>query len=162
MAEKPGKSEVKLDREGLRSFIENEVKPFLDEIRKMNQPSSFAPSMAQILGKEDYDNKDWFGMETPLAIGKMGSKDAGGFGDVHGQQLNDQITESGNSFLEILRTHEELFGDIVDGLESTIKELFKTRDGGLEKIEGQKFLDYFTDVDQILQETGSAGKDAKH
>ncbi|HEY5833942.1 type VII secretion system-associated protein [Streptomyces sp.] len=144
---------MKLDKEGIRQFVENEVKPFLAEIVKMTKPDTFAPSLAQIIGKDQYDNPDWFGLVTPLAIGLMGAENG------PGAPLNKKVATSGESVVETLELHRELFTEIEQALEETVEKLFKAQGDNLEKVDGDKFMDFFTDVDDILADSGSNERD---
>ncbi|MEU9386041.1 type VII secretion system-associated protein [Streptomyces sp. NPDC048279] len=151
MADKP--KNLHLDREGLQRFIDEDVQPFIDEIVKLTNPDGFAPSLSQILGKEDYDNPDWFGLRLPLSIGLMAED-----GDTKGKNLSDEITKAAQSVLTVLTQQQKLFKEFKEGLEETCGKLLKSRDDSLEKIDGERFLDKISDVDSALTEAGQGGK----
>ncbi|CAM5235535.1 type VII secretion system-associated protein [Streptomyces fumanus] len=153
MPEKSG-TKLALDKEGINRFLTEDVKPFLKAILDLRKAEGDTPSISQLLGLEQYDDKNLFGLTMPLALGLM-TNDQGG-GVVNGPHLNTEVEEVAQSILEVMDQQEELFEEFIQGLEATLKELFDSRDVSLEKIDGEKFLDHLTDVDAIMQESGKS------
>ncbi|MEU3516881.1 type VII secretion system-associated protein [Streptomyces sp. NPDC006654] len=150
MANKTGPV-LALDEQGIKRFIHEELEPFIADLAKLRRPDGSIPSMAQLLGKDQYEDKSLFDLAVPLAIGNMT-----GEGDkVNGNHLNEEAKKVAESILTILDQQEDLFGEMKQGLEKTLRDLFTAQDGSLEKIDGEKFLDLLSDVDAILSDTGS-------
>jgi hypothetical protein len=156
MADAP---KLTMDKAGLQAFIDNDVKPFLKEIEKLSDEDSFGPSVWHILGKKDYANTDLLGLELPLSVGLMTGDSAKGLGDVKAGPLSDQITKLAEGIITILETHKELFEEVIDALETTMEKLLKQQGDNLTKIDGEKFVDIFEDVDEILSGSSGGGGD---
>ncbi|MFJ4152948.1 type VII secretion system-associated protein [Streptomyces galbus] len=147
-------NKLSLDKEGVTRFINEDVKPFLKAILDLKKAQGDSPSVSQLLGLEEYDDKNMFGLTTPLALGLMTTDQGGSL--VNGSHLNTEVKEVAQSILDVIDQQEDLFQEFIEGLEDTLKELFNSQDVSLEKIDGEKFLDNLTDVDSIMQETGQS------
>jgi hypothetical protein len=147
---------VNLNKSWLQSFIDNDIIPFKDEIRKIglegNSPVDgvLVPALADLVaagGKTAAGFLD--GQVKPLAIGTMAGETGG---RTNGGNVKDKLNELITQVNAILKQQGELFGEIEDDLKATILKMFKTQDESLDKIDGKKFVDFFEDVDSILSE----------
>lgn len=161
MADKPP---VNLNKAWLKSFLDNDVVPFLAAVKKIredgNDPGGvLVPGMRNLQSGEKGGKKApgfYDGQKVPLAIGLMaGDKD----GRTNGGYLINSLTTMVDQIDEILKFQVELFGEIEDNLEDTIAEMFKTQDDNLEKIDGKKIINFFEGVDEVLSEGGGGSKD---
>ncbi|MCX5400452.1 type VII secretion system-associated protein [Streptomyces sp. NBC_00102] len=146
-------NKLALDKAGIQRFITEDVKPFLKAILDLRKADGSTPSMGQLLGLEQYDDKSLFGLRMPLAIGVMADDKAGGI--VNGNRINSEVSAVAESILKIMDEQEELFNEFIQGLEATLKDLFDSQNVNLEKIDGEKFLDNLTDVDSLILEAGT-------
>lgn len=152
MAGDPKEPKLEFDKAGIRQFIEEEIKPFLAEVDKMTRGDSFAPSLAQIVGKDNPDNPDWFGLRTPLAIGFMATGEKS-----FTTGLPDEVNTSALSVVTVLETQYELFDEIVKCAEEMVDKYLKAENDTLVKIDGEDVIEEFWGVDQILSQGGTGG-----
>jgi hypothetical protein len=143
---------VNLDKAWLEKFLSQDIKGFSEEIRKIQGDGTDAPALANLLPEGERPAGTLAGASVPLTIGGM-LKDT----LTNGQRLNQAVVDMITEIVTILEEQKTLFSSIEDGLESTIEELFKTQGDNLEKIDGQKLLDIFSDVDDVLG--GGSGED---
>ncbi|MFJ7078534.1 type VII secretion system-associated protein [Streptomyces sp. NPDC098781] len=148
MTDKHGEP-LKLDKEGLQRFIEDEVRPFITELKEMTEPTLYGPSLAQVIGREEMDRKELWGLAVPLAIGNMAGGD-GKFPDVKGRELSDKVIAAAESVIDVIDSHIKLFTEMEEGLLTTVKTLFKEQENSLEKMPGDKIMEVFEDVDYYL------------
>jgi hypothetical protein len=153
MADDSKEPKLEFDKEGIRQFIEEEIKPFLREVDKMTRSDSFAPSLAQIIGKDNPDNPDWFGLRTPLAIGFM----ATGEGPFK-TGLPEEVNKSAQSVVTVLETQYELFDEIIKCAEEMVDKYLKAEGDTLVKIDGEDIIEEFWGVDQLLSQGGTGNK----
>ncbi|MBT2899184.1 MULTISPECIES: type VII secretion system-associated protein [unclassified Streptomyces] len=161
MAEAPA---LNLNKAWLQSFLDNDLVPFLAEIKKMRDDGTTSngttvPGIPSLQGGEDgsataagfYD-----GQKKPLAIGTMAADENG---RTNGGYLVKCLNGLVDQLDDILKLQVELFEQIEEDLEDTIEELFKTQDGNLEKIDGKDMIDFFEGVDEVLSESAGGGSD---
>ncbi|MFD4022109.1 type VII secretion system-associated protein [Streptomyces sp. NPDC058576] len=155
MAEAPA---LNLNKAWLQSFLDNDLVPFLAEVKKMREDGTTTdgktvPGIPMLQGGEDgsataagfHD-----GQAKPLAIGSMARDEAG---RTNGGYLVKSLNGLIDQLDDILKLQVELFEQIEEDLEATIEELFKTQDGNLDKIDGKDMIDFFEGVDEVLSES---------
>ncbi|MFE6777593.1 type VII secretion system-associated protein [Streptomyces sp. NPDC057702] len=154
MADKPP---VNLDKTWLTNFQTQDVQKFLGEIKKIQGDGEYAPALANLI-KGGTRSKDVpAGILLPLSIGGMAGEGTGTNGDL----LQSGVTEMIKVIVKIFADQKLLFEAIDAGITDTLEDLLKTQGENLEKIEAEKFLDIFEDVDDLLGDggSGSGGKD---
>ncbi|WP_405549577.1 type VII secretion system-associated protein [Streptomyces globisporus] len=155
MAEAPA---LNLNKAWLQSFLDDDLVPFLAEIKKMREDSTDGVPAIPSLQGGDAGSKTaagfFDGQAKPLAIGTMA-------GDENGRTNGGYLVKCLNGLVDqiddILKLQIELFEQIEEDLEETIAELFKTQDGNLEKIDGKDLVDFFGGVDEVLSESAGGG-----
>lgn len=154
----PSTGKLGLNKAGLQAFLDNRVRPFEDEYRKivLDDPS-YGWTMGTLLGKTDRDTEneqvlDDYDLGRPLAIGRLALES-----ELHGYglALNGGIEKMATSLVKIYEDDAKLFGDFVTNLETTIETLLKTQSSSLVNVDGQSFLDAFEDVSEDLGSSGS-------
>ncbi|PWI13053.1 hypothetical protein DI272_02060 [Streptomyces sp. Act143] len=154
---------VNLNKAWLQGFLDNDVIPFADELRKMGLPGT-APGDSTLEVPALVDLEEGGGTragfltgqdKNPIAIGLMAGDNSWTNGQYVVKALNTFIGE----ITGILKQQGELFEEIQDSLEDTIEKLFKTRDENLDKIKGEDFIDFFEDVDSVLSDGSGSGDD---
>lgn len=147
---------VNLNKAWLQKFIDNDVIPFKDEIRKIglegNSPVDgvLVPALADLVAAGGKTAAGFLDAQVkPIAIGSMAAEKGG---RTNGGNVAGKLDELIKQVTEILTQQGELFGEIEDDLKQTIAKMFKTQDESLDKIDGKKFVDFFEDVDGILSE----------
>ncbi|WP_405389894.1 type VII secretion system-associated protein [Streptomyces sp. NBC_01102] len=150
---------VNLDKAWLQNFLDRDIGGFSEEIRKiqgdgLSADGGFVPALANLLPEGDLPDGTLAGAVLPLTIGGM-TKDT----VTNGQHLNKAVVAMITEVTGILDDQKILFESIEDSLETTIEKLFKTQGENLEKIEGQKFLDIFSDVDDVIGGSGGGDDD---
>ncbi|WP_299531695.1 type VII secretion system-associated protein [uncultured Streptomyces sp.] len=147
---------VNLDKAWLQSFLDTDVKHFLAEIKKIMADGTVGgevvPALFNLLPAGEHGSGVLPGAALPLTIGGM-LKDA----ETNGSHLDTALTELITAVHTIFKDQKLLFESIEDGLEDTLEQLFKTQGENLEKIDGEKLLDIFSDVDDNLG--GGNGED---
>ncbi|NBM15786.1 type VII secretion system-associated protein [Streptomyces sp. GC420] len=147
---------VNLDKAWLENFLNTDVRLFLGEIKKIMADGTVGgeviPTLYNLLPAGEHGAGVLPGAALPLTIGGM-LKD----GETNGANLDKAITELITAVHTVYKDQKLLFESIEDGLEETLEKLFKTQGENLEKIDGEKLLDIFSDVDQNL--AGSGGDD---
>jgi hypothetical protein len=153
---------LKLDKAGLQDFLDHQVTPFQDSLRKIADDDPTAgPSMASITGTGTItpSENNTFGMEKPLSIGLMGS--SGGFngsGDATtGAALNAKLTTVAKSVITVYTAQTKLFGDLHDNLGTTITTLFDAQHTNLSTIDGKTFLDDLGNLPDDFQPSNTTG-----
>ncbi|MFI5479654.1 type VII secretion system-associated protein [Streptomyces rubiginosohelvolus] len=159
MAEAPA---LNLNKAWLQNFLDDELVPFLAEIKKMREDGTATdgttvPGIPTLQGGEDgsataagfHD-----GQKKPLAIGTMAADENG---RTNGGYLVKCLNGLVDQLDDILKLQVELFEQIEEDLKDTIEELFKTQDGNLEKIDGKDMIDFFEGVDEVLSESAGGG-----
>ncbi|MEU8522904.1 type VII secretion system-associated protein [Streptomyces sp. NPDC048577] len=140
---------VNLDKAWLEKFLKEDIFNFREELRKILLDGEYdkksAPSLPNLLPGGDIPDGTPSEAALPLTIGGM-VKDA----RTNGEALVGSITEVIGAIDVILKNQAILFEDIEDNLGASIEELFKTQGDNLAKIDGQKLLDVFEDVDDSL------------
>lgn len=148
MADKPP---VNLDRAWLERFLDD-VRDFQEEIRKITADGPNAPALYNLLPEGEHGEGVLPGAVLPLTIGGMA-----GDGITNGKHLSGSVVELIKAVNVVLENQKVLFDSIEEGLETTLDELFKAQGDNLEKIDGEMFLDVFSDVDEVL--SGGRGED---
>ncbi|MFI5998691.1 type VII secretion system-associated protein [Streptomyces sp. NPDC051362] len=133
-----------LDSHGIQTFIENDLAIFISEFEKIrkddpNGARALKTMLAGTATPETLDENQF------AAMGLMAADDS-----VHGQSLIKSITTVAASVDDDMAMNHTLFKDIDRDLRETVKTLLKTQDANLSSIDGEKFLDIFTDVDDDL------------
>jgi hypothetical protein len=148
---------VNLDKAWLENFADHDIQTFKDEIKKIMGDGTAAdggvvPALSNLLPEGEHGSAVLPGAILPLSIGGM-VKDA----DTNGQHLNTAVVKLITDITAIFDEQKILFDSIDENLRTSIEKLFKAQDDNLEKIDGQKLLDIFSDVDDILG--GGSGKE---
>ncbi|MDX3850297.1 type VII secretion system-associated protein [Streptomyces sp. AK02-01A] len=148
---------VNLDKAWLENFLNQDIETFKEEIRKILGDGTLSdggvvPALSNLLPEGDLGEDALPGGALPLTIGGM-VKD----GATNGQHLSTAVVKMITDVTAILDDQKILFDSIDENLQTTLEKLFKAQGENLEKIDGQKFLDIFSDVDDILG--GNSGGD---
>ncbi|MFC4508302.1 MULTISPECIES: type VII secretion system-associated protein [Streptomyces] len=135
---------TRLDSRGIQTFIETTLAEFLAEFEKIRKddPNSARALKTMLAGTATPETLD---ENQFAAIGLMAADDS-----VHGQSLIKTITTVAGSVDDEMAANHTLFKDIDRDLRETVKTLLTTQDTNLSSIDGEKFLDIFTDVDDDL------------
>jgi len=144
---------VNLNKAWLETFRQD-VQGFLEEIRKVQGDGVSAPALANLLPAGEHPKGTLPGATLPLTIGGMIAD-----GETNGQYLSEAVVEMITSVTTIFDEQEILFESIVESLQTSIDTLFTTQGENLEKIDGQKLLDIFSDVDDVLAGGSGEGDD---
>ncbi|WP_327694984.1 type VII secretion system-associated protein [Streptomyces sp. NBC_00459] len=153
---------VNLDKAWLQSFLTKDVGPFREELRRMGLPDKspidsdvIVPALADLVADGGNTAAGFLdGQVKPIAIGTM-AKESGG--RTNGGNVSTKLAELIEQVTGILAFQGELFAEIEDDLEETIKKMFSAQDQNMEKIDGKKFVNFFEDVDDILSEGPGSG-----
>ncbi|WP_369033308.1 MULTISPECIES: type VII secretion system-associated protein [Streptomyces] len=147
---------VNLNKAWLQAFLTDDIGPFRVAISALNgegeSPIDSVPVPAVFdLVAEGGGTAVGFldGQVKPLAIGTMATETGG---RTNGGNVATKLAELVEQVTAILKHQGELFEEIEDDLEATIKDMFKTQDENMDKIDGKKFVNFFEDVDSILSE----------
>lgn len=141
---------VNLDKAWLENFLNHDIAEFIAEIKKImgdgaGPDGAVVPALDALLPTGAHGDWALPGAELPLTIGGM-AKDS----VTNGQHIKDAVVELIGAVTTILEDQKLLFDDIDDNLRTSIETLFKTQGDNLAKIDGDKFLDIFSDVDESL------------
>ncbi|MEU3185083.1 type VII secretion system-associated protein [Streptomyces sp. NPDC006923] len=150
---------VNLDKAWLENFLNQDIETFKEEIRKILGDGTLSdgavvPALSNLLPEGDLGEDALPGAALPLTIGGM-VKDA----STNGQHLSTAVVKMITDVTAILDDQKILFDSIDENLQTTLEKLFKTQGENLEKIDGEKFLDIFSDVDEILGGNGDEDDD---
>ncbi|MFJ3672575.1 type VII secretion system-associated protein [Streptomyces sp. NPDC090106] len=145
-----------LDGKSLSSFIETELKDFVEQTKNIRQDKTDSGD-ARPPGRALKSLVD--GTTTPetlqqnqfLALGPMVSD-----GLTHGKNLIEATTKSAKSIDGILEAQERLFRDIDRDFRQTLKLMGNTQSDNIAEINAEKFLDIFEDVDNDLSPTSTS------
>lgn len=171
MAEDPGKPPLVMDKAWIKKFLDVDIADFQSELKKILTDQVPADLIATILSafttgslddviptvstlQEDGEKPDYVlsGSTWPLVIGNMA-----GSATVHGKAVTGGVTAMAATLTGILEDQQTLFDDIEDNLRDAMDTLFKAQGDSLDKVDGEKLLDAFEDVDDDL--TGGEGED---
>lgn len=135
---------TRLDAASLKTFREHDLAEFITDLKNImkDDPNGVRSLHSVVKG---ITSPDYIGENAVLGIGLMAGDDT-----VYGKTLLASVLSSATSIDTILEAQGKLFGDIDDNLESTITTLLKTQDASLEGINGEKFLDIWSDIDDDL------------
>ncbi|GGS69715.1 type VII secretion system-associated protein [Streptomyces griseoviridis] len=134
---------TKLDAPALRSFIDEEVQPFKDDIVRLRGSS---PEQGQSL----YDMSN--ASAGPFAIGPMGSDS-----DTAGKNLVAHTTQAASAIDTVLNRHSTAFDQLKGNLLEVIDSMLKTQGETLQQVEGQKFLTAIREYDGAMTGEQSTG-----
>ncbi|MFI1727862.1 type VII secretion system-associated protein [Streptomyces acidicola] len=145
-----GKTPVKLDKDAVKQFLTEEIRPFKESVKKvLKEPNEdgVLPLPYYAAESKQPGDSSISGAKLPFAIGFMAGDNSSLLSSAH---LLDSVNGMIDQVDGILKSQVRLFADIEDGLEDTIHTLLKTQGGNLEKIDGEKMVDVFVDVDDDL------------
>ncbi|MFD5426428.1 type VII secretion system-associated protein [Streptomyces sp. NPDC127084] len=135
-----------LDKAWLEKFLKEDIFNFRDELRKiLLDGKDGTPALANLLPGGHIPKGTPAEAVLPLTIGAMA-----GDARTNGEGLVESITKVIGAIDVIIKNQSTLFEDIEDNLGTSIEKLFKTQGDNLAKIDGQKLLDVFEDVDDSL------------
>ncbi|NJQ06536.1 type VII secretion system-associated protein [Streptomyces lonarensis] len=134
---------LKMNKDGLQSFLENEVDTVKKKIKEILSGNGAEP-MSVLAGRDRPEDTDMADRQRPLALGLMVS------GNGPGTEVNNSIKTVAGAVDDILDHQLTLFTQIISNLESTIEELLTEQGKSLEDIDGQALLDVFSDVETEL------------
>lgn len=168
-----GNPPLELNKDWIRKFLDNDVTDFQSALKKIltdkvdPDPSTIlqslfsGPAMFSLLSEVPTVKNMMKGgskpdsvleeSEWPLIIGLMGK------GELNGDSVLSGVQDTAETLTEFLEGQQTLFNDIEYALEDTIDTLFGTQGDNLEKIDGQKMIDIFEDVDDDLTSDSSSG-----
>ncbi|MBB5939702.1 type VII secretion system-associated protein [Streptomyces zagrosensis] len=152
MADRPP---LNFDKTWLENFKNDDVKTFLTAITDIQGDSTAGPALANLIAGGTRGSNVPAEIKLPLSIGGME-----GDGTTNGGHLQTAVKEFIEAIVAILKDQKELFEELDDALEETLKELLDAEGDNLRKIEGGKLLDIFSDVEEVLEgdSGGSGGK----
>ncbi|GGZ00863.1 type VII secretion system-associated protein [Streptomyces poonensis] len=149
---------VNLDKAWLENFLNDDVKDFLSALEKIMADGTVGgeeiPALYNLLPEGQHGPGVLPGAKLPLTIGGMETDT-----ETNGQHLTTAVKELITAIHTILENQKLLFESIEDGLADSIDELFKTQGENLEKIDGEKLVDIFSEVDEYLSGTGAEDDD---
>lgn len=152
-----GNPPLKLDKEAVKQFLTEEVRPFTESVKKvLNEPNEdgVLPLPYYTAESKHPSGSPLAGAGLPFAIGDMAGDNSS---ILSSKNMLGSVTGMIDQVDGILRTQIRLFGDIEDGLEDTIHSLLKTQGGSLDSINGEKIVDVFIDVDDDLSTMAGEG-----
>lgn len=150
---------VNLDKAWLENFLNHDILNFRDALKKITRDGlsttgEVIPSLENLSARGKVTD-DWpIEATRPLMIGYMADNET-----VNGAALVEAVTNLIKELVPILDNQVQLFEDIEDNLRTSIEELFEAQGENLTRIDGDKLLDIFEDVDDTLGEAGSGGED---
>ncbi|MGW1718132.1 type VII secretion system-associated protein [Streptomyces sp. NPDC002156] len=153
-----GKPPLKLDKEAVKQFLTEEIRPFKESVKKvLKEPNEDGVlPLPWHKAQSTHDTTSTIaGAKMPFAIGGMEGDASVLLSSSH---LIGSVTEMIGQVEEILKLQIRLFADIEDGLEDTVHSLLKTQGSNLGSINGEKQADAFIDVDDDLS-TMNGGAD---
>ncbi|MER5872395.1 type VII secretion system-associated protein [Streptomyces sp. NPDC002044] len=141
---------VNLDKTWLENFLNHDIAEFIAEIKKImgdgtGSDNTVIPALEALLPTGSHGDWALPGAQLPITIGGMAKDSA-----TNGQHITQAVVELIGAVTTILDNQKLLFDDIDDNLRTSIETLFKAQGDNLAKIEGDKFLDIFSDVDESL------------
>ncbi|MFB9831106.1 type VII secretion system-associated protein [Actinoallomurus acaciae] len=144
-----------LDKNGLQDFVDHQIAPFQDSLDKIaNTDTEAGVAIGSITGDgyESDTEKGIFKAQRPLSIGKLAT-DSGSGGD----KLVKKVSDVCDSITDVYTKQINLFRDLHDNLDTTIKKLMDGQHDTLVKIDGKIFLDGLGTLPGDFQDTGSSG-----
>ncbi|MFE6281204.1 type VII secretion system-associated protein [Streptomyces sp. NPDC057877] len=150
---------VNLDKAWLENFLNNDILNFRNELKKIvndgvGPSGEIVPALANLLPEGQIPEGSLPGAVRPLTIGSMAADTR-----TNGKALVEAVTELIGAIDLILENQKILFEDIDDNLRTSIDKLFKTQGDNLARIDGDKLLDIFEDVDESLGGSGDPDDD---
>ncbi|WP_320774400.1 type VII secretion system-associated protein [Streptomyces sp. CRN 30] len=153
---------VNLDKAWLENFLNHDILNFRNELKKIlddgvDASGEVVPALANLMPGGAAPEEWLTGSvenQIPLIIGGLSSD-----GRTNGKTLVEAIRELMEAIDTILEHQKVLFEDIEDNLATSIDKLFKTQGDNLAKIDGDKLLDIFEDVDDSLGGSGSSDEE---
>ncbi|GAA4496941.1 hypothetical protein GCM10023191_039690 [Actinoallomurus oryzae] len=147
-------NKLKLDKAGLKSFIDNQIVPFANSLDKVaNQDNDEGVTMDSLLGNgkiPEHEN-EIFKIQHPLSVGQLATDDS----RTHGKAVVSKITDVAQSISDIYVKQIKLFNDLHRNLDTTITKLMDGQHDNLTKIDGKIFLDGLGTLPGDFQGTGS-------
>jgi hypothetical protein len=145
-----------LDKNGLQDFVDNQVAPFQDSLRKIaNTATEAGVAIGSITGEgyESDTEREIFKTQQPLSIGNLATDSNSG-----GDNLVKTITAVATSITDVYTKQTTLFRDLHDNLNTTIKKLMDGQHDTLQKIDGKIFLDALGTLPGDFQDTSSSSQ----
>lgn len=158
-----------LDGPALQRFVDNDLADFIDGLKAIRKDSAADNGGVRALRSivNGATTPETLQQSQALSIGQMGTSDA-----LHGQSLLTAVTGAAKSTDAVFEQHVDLFGDIDRDMKQTIRTLLNAQGSSLQSIDGEKFLDIFSDVDEGMSEnpgsddtdsgSGNSGNDDQH
>jgi hypothetical protein len=147
-------SKLTMDKAGLKSFVDNRMVPFQDDLDKVANKGNEddGVTMDDLLGNGATPDgeKEIFTLQRPLAIGQLASETKYANGD----KIITAINDAAQSVSDVYVKQIKLFKDLHDNLETTITKLMDGQNDNLGKIDGKGFLDGLGTVPGDFQGTG--------
>lgn len=146
-----------LDKNGLQDFVDHQVAPFQDSLDKIaNTDTEVGVAIGSITG-DGYESDTEKGIfkedsQRPLSIGKLATDSKSGV------ELVKKIGDVCDSITEVYTKQTNLFRDLHDNLNTTIKKLMDGQHDTLVKIDGKIFLDGLGTLPGDFQDTGNSGQ----
>ncbi|MFI5635347.1 type VII secretion system-associated protein [Streptomyces sp. NPDC051664] len=113
-----------LDSRALQSFIDNDLKPFTEDVRNLRTPGKTPPAL--------YDVSH----TSPLLIGDLAADEGSG-----GKPLLDNSRKTATTIDSVLARNFEGFSQLQRGLHDVIIDMLSARDKNLTDIDAAKFLE---------------------
>ncbi|OON81113.1 type VII secretion system-associated protein [Streptomyces tsukubensis] len=154
-----GGKTIVLNKEWMKSFINGDLHDFQSAIAKMlvSAPSErFGSNMdgvdvVSITKLQDAPDNIHSNNQHPLAIGALAGKDG------LGADLVKSILDAAGKLGDFIEDQKKLFDDIESNLRDTMETFLKTEGDSMDKIDGEKFLDVFEDVEEDIADSLSGG-----
>ncbi|MCX5401150.1 type VII secretion system-associated protein [Streptomyces sp. NBC_00102] len=134
-----------LNGQKLKQFRDHDLATFITDLKGIvkDDPNGVLALHSIVRGTTP---AQYIGENPVLGIGLMTADDT-----VYGKTLIDVALKSAKSIDDVLGDQGVLFGDIDDSLDTTITTLLNTQGASLESINGEKFLDVWSGVDEDLE-----------
>ncbi|MEV6170819.1 type VII secretion system-associated protein [Streptomyces sp. NPDC051954] len=149
------KSEIVLDKEWMKNFINNEILEFQAALKKIGTADSSGdgPTVPKIadLGGNSRPVYVSPGGAWPLTMGLLEDEEGGGY-------LQDQVKSLANTLGGFIEDQQLLFDDIESNMRETLRTLLKAEEDNLSKIDGQKLLNVFEDVVDDVADSSATGE----
>ncbi|KUN29798.1 hypothetical protein AQJ23_03370 [Streptomyces antibioticus] len=138
-----------LDGPALQRFVDNDLADFIDALKAIRKDSAADNGGVRALRSivNGATTPETLQQSQALSIGQMGTGDT-----MHGEALLTAATGAAHSVDAVFEQHVNLFGDIDRDMKQTIRTMLNTQGSTLQSIDGEKFLDLFSDVDEGMSE----------
>jgi len=138
-----------LDGPALQRFVDNDLADFIAALKAVRKDSAADNGGVRALRSivNGATTPETLQQSQALSIGQMGTGDT-----MHGESLLTAATGAAHSVDAVFEQHVNLFGDIDRDMKQTIRTMLNTQGSTLQSIDGEKFLDLFSDVDEGMSE----------